>query len=172
MAPKKPTPSPAAAPPSANRSQHTSASATPSKPSASHSKTQTPPSSTTSTSTSTTAPKLAQQINALTNTKTATALSKSAPRSVQEAQQILAEMWNSYVDKTAQRVKLLDTFMGFLVLVGVLQFVYCVIVGNYPFNAFLAGFSAAVGQFVLTASLRMQTNPENEKEFRGTSDER
>jgi len=131
MAPKKPTPSPAAAPPSANRSQHTSASATPSKPSASHSKTQTPPSSTTSNSTSTTAPKLAQQINALTNTKTATALSKSAPRSVQEAQQILAEMWNSYVDKTAQRVKLLDTFMGFLVLVGVLQFVYCVIVGNY-----------------------------------------
>ncbi|KAK0996869.1 oligosaccharyltransferase complex subunit epsilon [Friedmanniomyces endolithicus] len=132
MAPKKPTPSPAAAPPSANRSQHTSASAAPSKPSASHSKTQTPqttPSSTTSTST--TAPKLAQQINALTNTKTATALSKSAPRSVQEAQQILAEMWNSYVDKTAQRVKLLDTFMGFLVLVGVLQFVYCVIVGNY-----------------------------------------
>ncbi|KAK0343367.1 oligosaccharyltransferase complex subunit epsilon [Friedmanniomyces endolithicus] len=173
MAPKKPTPtpSPAAAPPSANRSQHTSASATPSKPSASHSKTQPPP-STTSNSTSTTAPRLAQQINALTNTKTATALSKSAPRSVQEAQQILAEMWNSYVDKTAQRVKLLDTFMGFLVLVGVLQFVYCVIVGNYPFNAFLAGFSATVGQFVLTASLRMQTNPENEKEFRGTSDER
>ncbi len=26
-----------------------------------------------------------------------------------------------------------------------------------PFNAFLSGFSAAVGQFVLTASLRMQT---------------
>ena len=30
-----------------------------------------------------------------------------------------------------------------------------------PFNAFLSGFSATVGQFVLTASLRMQTNPEN-----------
>jgi oligosaccharyltransferase complex subunit epsilon len=26
-----------------------------------------------------------------------------------------------------------------------------------PFNAFLSGFSAAVGQFVLTISLRMQT---------------
>ncbi|KAK0364636.1 oligosaccharyltransferase complex subunit epsilon [Friedmanniomyces endolithicus] len=171
MAPKNSTPSPAAALPSANRSQHTSASATHPKPATSHSKTQ-PQTTTPPTSSSTTAPKLAQQINALTNTKTATALSKSAPRSVQEAQQILAEMWNSYVDKTAQRVKLLDTFMGFLVLVGVLQFVYCVIVGNYPFNAFLAGFSATVGQFVLTASLRMQTNPENEKEFRGTSDER
>lgn len=46
----------------------------------------------------------------------------------------------------------------FLVLVGGLQFLYCVLAGNYPFNAFLSGFSAAVGQFVLTASLRMQTS--------------
>lgn len=29
---------------------------------------------------------------------------------------------------------------------------------SQPFNAFLSGFSAAVGQFVLTASLRMQTS--------------
>lgn len=29
-----------------------------------------------------------------------------------------------------------------------------------PFNAFLSGFCAAVGQFVLTASLRMQTSSE------------
>ena len=41
-----------------------------------------------------------------------------------------------------------------------------------PFNAFLSGFGATVGQFVLTASLRLQTNPENEKEFEGTSHER
>ena len=41
-----------------------------------------------------------------------------------------------------------------------------------PFNAFLAGFSATVGQFVLTASLRIQTNPENEKEFKSISHER
>lgn len=37
-----------------------------------------------------------------------------------------------------------------------------------PFNAFLSGFSATVGQFVLTASLRIQTNPENEGEFGGS----
>jgi len=42
--------------------------------------------------------------------------------------------------------------------VGGLQFLYAVVGGNYPFNAFLSGFSAAVGQFVLTASLRMQTS--------------
>jgi len=30
-----------------------------------------------------------------------------------------------------------------------------------PFNAFLSGFCAAVGQFVLTASLRMQTSDDS-----------
>lgn len=41
-----------------------------------------------------------------------------------------------------------------------------------PFNAFLSGFSATVGQFVLTASLRIQTNPENKDEFKTVSHER
>jgi len=40
-------------------------------------------------------------------------------------------VWNNYIDKTPQRVKLVDAFMAFLVVVGVLQFVYCVIAGNY-----------------------------------------
>jgi oligosaccharyltransferase complex subunit epsilon len=43
---------------------------------------------------------------------------------------------------------------------------------NQPFNAFLSGFSATVGQFVLTASLRIQTNPENKSEFESISHER
>ncbi|GLA80450.1 oligosaccharyltransferase complex subunit epsilon [Aspergillus tubingensis] len=52
-------------------------------------------------------------------------------------------VWQQYLATTPQRTMLLDAFMGFLVL---------------PFNAFLSGFCAAVGQFVLTASLRMQTS--------------
>ncbi|KAG1756098.1 DAD family-domain-containing protein [Suillus lakei] len=55
---------------------------------------------------------------------------------------------------------------------GVLQFVYCVLVTNFPFNAFLAGFASSVGQFVLTASLRAQVNPENRSEFKEVSPER
>ncbi|CAL3963958.1 unnamed protein product [Diplocarpon coronariae] len=90
----------------------------------------------------------------------------------QSPQQIALGIWQNYLDKTPQRTKLIDVFMGFLVVVGVLQFVYCVIVGNYPFNAFLSGFSATVGQFVLTASLRIQTNVENKAEFTKVSPER
>ncbi|PYI00138.1 defender against death DAD protein [Aspergillus ellipticus CBS 707.79] len=67
-------------------------------------------------------------------------------------------VWQQYLATTPQRTLILDAFMAFLVLVGGVQFVYCVLAGNYPFNAFLSGFSAAVGQFVLTASLRMQTS--------------
>lgn len=88
------------------------------------------------------------------------------------AQQIAAGIWQDYVDTTPQRTKLIDVFMAFLVAVGVLQFVYCVIVGNFPFNAFLSGFSATVGQFVLTASLRIQTNAANKSEFTSVSPER
>ncbi|KAF2634114.1 defender against death DAD protein [Massarina eburnea CBS 473.64] len=88
------------------------------------------------------------------------------------AQNIAQGIWSKYVSKTPQRVKLLDSFMLFLVVVGALQFLYCLIVGNFPFNAFLAGFSATVGQFVLTASLRIQTNPENKSEFESISHER
>jgi len=98
--------------------------------------------------------------------------SSSNLRQTSNVAKILEHIWNNYAEKTPQRVKLIDAFMAFLVVVGGLQFVYCVIGGNYPFNAFLAGFSATVGQFVLTVSLRMQTNPENASEFKTVSNER
>ncbi|KAF7877570.1 hypothetical protein EAF04_001245 [Stromatinia cepivora] len=97
--------------------------------------------------------------------------SKSSSQN-QSPQQVAIGIWQNYLDKTPQRTKLIDVFMSFLVAVGVLQFVYCILAGNYPFNAFLSGFSATVGQFVLTASLRIQTNEENKEEFNSVSPER
>ncbi|KAI9931811.1 hypothetical protein ASPWEDRAFT_376924 [Aspergillus wentii DTO 134E9] len=82
--------------------------------------------------------------------------------------EIAHHVWQQYTSTTPQRTMLLDAFMAFLVLIGGVQFLYCVLAGNYPFNAFLSGFCAAVGQFVLTASLRMQTSS-NEKESKPSS---
>ncbi|KAI9828627.1 MAG: oligosaccharyltransferase complex subunit epsilon [Thelocarpon impressellum] len=96
----------------------------------------------------------------------------SSSSAATDPQVILQNLWDSYARTTPQRVLLIDAFLAFLVVVGVLQFVYCVVAGNYPFNAFLAGFSATVGQFVLTASLRIQTNPANKAEFVTVSNER
>ncbi|KAI0996949.1 hypothetical protein K3495_g11233 [Podosphaera aphanis] len=87
-------------------------------------------------------------------------------------QQIISSICRNYLNTTPQRIMLTDIFLAFLIIVGVLQFVYCLIVGNYPFNAFLSGFSATVGQFVLTTSLRIQTNRENEADFEKLSPER
>lgn len=60
----------------------------------------------------------------------ATTKSKKNNQSL-NAGEVLNSIWQKYVDETPQRTKLIDMFMAFLVVVGVLQFVYCVIVGNY-----------------------------------------
>ncbi|KAK0632387.1 oligosaccharyl transferase subunit [Immersiella caudata] len=99
-------------------------------------------------------------------------VAKSAPSSKQNWDQVVVNLVNHYQNKTPQRTKLIDAFMAFLVVVGALQFVYCVLAGNYPFNAFLSGFSATVGQFVLTASLRIQTTEANKSDFPSVSPER
>ncbi|KAK7969560.1 hypothetical protein PG988_008633 [Apiospora saccharicola] len=115
-----------------------------------------------------------------TTTTTLPAVSAPAKKPSSAASATSSDAWSNvasnilshYQKTTPQRTKLIDLFMAFLVLVGGLQFVYCVVAGNYPFNAFLSGFSATVGQFVLTASLRIQTTEANKADFPSVSPER
>ncbi|KAI1660048.1 DAD family-domain-containing protein [Daldinia decipiens] len=100
------------------------------------------------------------------------AVAKTSASGPQAIDHVAWNIVDHYQKTTPQRTKLLDVFMAFLVVVGGLQFAYCVLVGNYPFNAFLSGFSATVGQFVLTASLRIQTTEANKSEFPSVSPER
>lgn len=71
-----------------------------------------------------------------------------------------------------QKLRLIDTFLAFLVVVGIFQFSFCLLGGSYPFNAFLGGFSATVGQFVLTVALRLQSAESNFELFGGLLPER
>jgi oligosaccharyltransferase complex subunit epsilon len=64
---------------------------------------------------------------------------KAAPKSASANANPIAALWTAYVDGTPARLKFVDAFLAFLVLSGVLQFAYCVLVTNFPFNAFLAG---------------------------------
>ncbi|KZP07134.1 defender against death DAD protein [Athelia psychrophila] len=93
--------------------------------------------------------------------------SKAAPSS-----SAIHSLWQAYNDETPDRLKFVDAFLVFIMLSGALQFLYCILVTNFPFNAFLAGFSSTIGQFVLTASLRSQVNSENKDEFKEVSPER
>jgi oligosaccharyltransferase complex subunit epsilon len=76
-----------------------------------------------------------------------TAVSKSKDASL-SAQEVAVAMWDNYVKATPQRTKLIDVFMAFLVVVGVLQFVYCVIVGNYVSAVQSAGIKGILLMFL------------------------
>ncbi|KAI0069167.1 defender against cell death 1 [Artomyces pyxidatus] len=103
----------------------------------------------------------------------AAASTKTSPSSTPAgASTAVQTLWKAYVDNTTSRLKFIDSFLVFLVLSGVLQFAYCVLISSFPFNAFLSGFGSTVGQFVLTASLRSQVNPENRGLFKDVSPER
>ncbi|KAI5832725.1 defender against death DAD protein, partial [Schizophyllum commune Tattone D] len=99
------------------------------------------------------------------------AATTSAPSAAPQKDALQA-LWKAYNEQTPDRLKFVDSFLVFLILSGVIQFVYCILVTNFPFNAFLAGFGSTVGQFVLTASLRAQVNPDNRGEFKDVSPER
>ena len=122
----------------------------------------------------------------------ATSTSKPASQGTSSAPpNAFLTLWNAYQKQTPARLKLIDSYLVFIMLSGIIQFVYCILLTNFPFNAFLAGyglkslftfchaddgpcssFSSCVGQFVLTASLRSQVNPANSDEFREVSPER
>ncbi|EPE04766.1 dad family protein [Ophiostoma piceae UAMH 11346] len=119
------------------------------------------------------APATAATTTVTPSTTTSTPAPKTTPATSSNAfQNVFDNLLQHYLKATPQRTKLLDAFMAFLVAVGVLQFLYCVLAGNYPFNAFLSGFSSTVGQFVLTASLRIQTTDTNKSDFPAVSPER
>ncbi|KAL1706053.1 DAD/Ost2 [Schizophyllum commune] len=101
--------------------------------------------------------------------KTVTSTSATSAASQTDALRALLKAYN---EQTPDRLKFVDSFLVFLILSGVIQFLYCILVTNFPFNAFLAGFGSTVGQFVLTASLRAQVNPDNRGEFKDVSPER
>ena len=65
---------------------------------------------------------------------------------------------------------MIDAWLVYCICTAAVQLIYCIMVGTYPFNSFLAGFLCHVAMFALGASLRYQyTNPD---EFKGISGER
>ncbi|RKF74165.1 Dolichyl-diphosphooligosaccharide--protein glycosyltransferase subunit dad1 [Golovinomyces cichoracearum] len=113
----------------------------------------------------------AREATNLTSTASKTSASDSN-NGYQTPYKIALGIWHNYIESASPRTKIVDVFMAFLFVVGVIQFIYCIIAGSYPFNAFLSGFSASVGQFVLTAILRIQTNEKNKDKFMQVSPER
>ncbi len=85
---------------------------------------------------------------------------------------VLGKFYEEYTSKTSQKLKIIDAYLAYIMLTGIVQFVYCVLVGTFPFNSFLSGFISCVGSFVLGVCLRLQVNPANRTDFKNTSPER
>ena len=84
--------------------------------------------------TSATAPMAPAPVPVTTTTAPAGKPTKSASGKQQPQQnwnQVVLNLADYYTKSTPQRTKLIDVFMAFLVVVGALQFVYCVLAGNY-----------------------------------------
>mmetsp|Transcript_27858 Transcript_27858/g.49178 ORF Transcript_27858/g.49178 Transcript_27858/m.49178 type:complete len:114 (-) Transcript_27858:457-798(-) len=82
---------------------------------------------------------------------------------IDQLSEIFADFTKKYKEVHANKkeIILMDIFLFFSFCTGVLQFLYLLVAGTYPYNSFLAGFFSTLGVFVSLACLRMQvTNPE------------
>jgi uncharacterized membrane protein len=70
----------------------------------------------------------------------ASATAQQAQQQVADTSNAIQTLWKAYNETTSSRLKLIDAFLVFIMLSGIVQFVYCILVTNFPFNAFLAGY--------------------------------
>ena len=92
----------------------------------------------------------------MANTPKVTSTSSAVLTDFQETFKTSKRAYFAQIEKYP-KLKLIDTFCFFLVLLGVIQCTFIILIrDNFPFNAFLAGFIICVGQFVLLMSLRLQ----------------
>ncbi len=66
---------------------------------------------------------------------------------------IIGEFSDKYASQTPQLLKIIDVYLLYILLTGVIQFGYCLLVGTFPFNSFLSGFISTVGSFILAGEL-------------------
>ncbi|CAO1356800.1 unnamed protein product [Diamesa hyperborea] len=89
-----------------------------------------------------------------------------------QVKSVLGKFYDEYQTNTPKKLKLVDGYLLYVLLTGILQFVYCTLVGTFPFNSFLSGFISTVSCFILGVCLRLQSNPQNKSHFLGISPER
>jgi oligosaccharyltransferase complex subunit epsilon len=63
--------------------------------------------------------------------------------------QVVSRFYGEYMKTTPKRLKIVDAYLFYILLTGIVQFVYCCLVGSFPFNSFLSGFISTVSSFVL-----------------------
>lgn len=65
---------------------------------------------------------------------------------------VVPKLYQEYSAKTPKKLKIIDAYLFYIFLTAVIQFVYCCLVGTFPFNSFLSGFISTVSSFVLAGN--------------------
>ncbi len=73
--------------------------------------------------------------------------------SVGAVRDIVTDFSTEYTNRTPKRIKIIDLFCVFLLSVTAVQFVYYMLVGNFPMNSLLSGLFAPFGTFICTGTL-------------------
>ena len=75
-----------------------------------------------------------------------------------QVKQIFSTVKDDYLTKQTMKTRMIDAFVVYCALTALVQLIYCVLVGTYPFNSFLSGFICHVALFSLGVSLRWNAN--------------
>ena len=62
---------------------------------------------------------------------------------------VIGKFYDEYMNSTPKKLKIIDAYLFYVMLTGIVQFLYCALVGTFPFNSFLSGFISCVGTFVI-----------------------
>lgn len=82
----------------------------------------------------------------------AQSVATSASNAAAQQADLVRRLLSAYMTNTPSFLKLIDAYLLCVMLTGIIQFVYVILAGTYPYNSFLAGFGASVGSFVLAGT--------------------
>lgn len=74
---------------------------------------------------------------------------------------VFNKFYDEYVQNTPNKLKIVDAYLVYIVLTGIIQFVYCCLVGSFPFNSFLSGFISTISCFILGGKYTTTLTPLN-----------
>jgi len=91
--------------------------------------------------------------------------------------EIKRDLSESYLKNTPHKLKLIDVFILYLLILTLFQAIYYVVGGKDPFEAFLSGIFTSLGTMAFTSNsllfyhfivcLRIQVNPDNDYHKKG-----
>lgn len=71
-----------------------------------------------------------------------------------QLQTVVSKFIGEYHSQTPKKLKLIDAYLFYILLTGIFQFLYCCLVGTFPFNSFLSGFISTISCFILGGKQR------------------